>query len=451
MARHTYTILSMMKDEGHSLIEWVAFHNHIGFDNICVYTNDCNDGTDDMLIRLEELGWCRHFRNDIPEGKKPQPHALSLATQNRHVTNSDWVLVMDADEFLSIKCGRGRISDLVERMPEEADAMAITWRFFGSAEVTDWNPGLVTETYTKAAPDQFKKGWGVKTLFKPYEDMKLGIHRPHIKKAKQDPAKAKQLFDQKWVNGSGDWMPDEFSLSGWRSTKPTLGYKLAELNHYAVKSYEAYLLRRVRGNVNNKADKYNAAYFALFDRNEIEETNVHRHLNGVKKKIAKILSDPVMAKLYEQALEYHQGRVEMLRASGEYETWLTDLKEASQVPLDKIDEVLFIQHLPKQWQAKVKELQAKGVPDKTIAKMIAATQTAKKGETRAELMAAAKGEAPPAEAAKVGEDREKVSEAAMTLADNPFLDTPEARALGVPTERPGALTRAHTVKRSETG
>jgi len=430
--KHTYTIMSMMKDEGHSLVEWVAYHTHIGFDNICVYTNNCSDGTDDMLIRLEEMGWVKHFRNDVPEGKKPQPNALTLGTTNKHVTDTEWLLVMDADEFLSIKTGRGRIGDLVGWMEEhepEASAMAITWRFFGSSDVTDWNPGLVIENYTKAAPDKFKKGWGVKTLFKPYEEMKLGIHRPHIKKAKQEPANAKRMFDQIWLNGSGKRMPDEFSLSGWRSTKPTLGYRLVELNHYAVKSYEAYLLRRVRGNVNNKEDKYNAAYFALFDRNEIEETNALRHAKGTKKKMAQILSDPVMRKLQDDALAFHADRVRKLRDSGEYDHWLGELKEASQIPIDRIDEILFIQHLPKQWQDKVKEMQAAGVPDKTIAKMISQTQTAKKGETRKELLEAA-GERPE-DTLDEHSLKSKTADAA-SLDDNPFMDTPEAQALGVP-------------------
>ena len=426
--KHKYTIMSMMKDEGHSLVEWVAYHNHIGFDNICVYTNNCGDGTDEMLIRLEELGWCKHFRNDVPEGAKPQPHALTLGTQNPEVMDSEWILVMDADEFLSVKCGRGWISDLVERIPDEAQAMAITWRFFGSSGQTDWNPGLVIESYTQAAPDKFKKGWGVKTLFKPYRDIKLGIHRPSIKKAKQEPANAKLMFDQLWVNGSGEPMPDEFSLSGWRSTKPTLGYKLAELNHYAVKSYEAYLLRRVRGNVNNKEDKYNAAYFALFDRNEQEVNNALRHARGTRKKMAKILSDPKMRKLQDEALAFHAARVEKLRSTGEYEHWVEELKEASKVSIKELDSVLFIQHLPKKWQAKVKELQAQGVPDKTIAKMIAQTQTAKKGETRAELMAAA-GVGP---APKADEAREEKTEEAMSLDNNPFLEGSEAAELGVP-------------------
>ncbi|WP_281982764.1 glycosyltransferase family 2 protein [Thalassorhabdomicrobium marinisediminis] len=428
MAKHKFTILSMMKDEGHSLVEWVAYHKHIGFDNICVYTNNCGDGTDEMLIRLEELGWVQHFRNDVPEGKKPQPNALALATQNPEVTDSDWILTMDADEFLSIKVGRGWITDLEERMDPQASAMAITWRFFGANGITDWNPGLVIENYTRAAPDMFKKGWGVKTLFKPYRDMKLGIHRPHIKKAKQEPANAKLLFDQLWLNGSGKPMPDEFSLSGWRSTKPTLGYKWAELNHYAVKSYEAYLLRRVRGNVNNKEDKYNAAYFALFDRNEEEHMNATRHAKGTKKKMAQILSDPIMRELQDKALKFHAKRVEMLRSSGEYDQWLADLKAASEIPLEQLDEVLFVQHLPKEWQEKVKELQAAGIPDKKIAKMIAQTQTAKKGDTRKALLEAAGENAEE----KLDAHQLKDKSATGDTLDNPFMNTEAAAGLGVP-------------------
>ncbi|MDB9944332.1 hypothetical protein OAD19_04920 [Octadecabacter sp.] len=292
---------------------------------------------------------------------------------------------MDADEFLSIKVGRGWINDVVERIPPEADAMAITWRFFRANDVTDWNPGLVIENYTRVAPDMFKKGWGVKTLFKPYRDIKLGIYRPHIKKAKQEPANAKLLFDQLLVNGSGDPMPDEFLLSGWRSAKPTLGYKMVELNHYAVKSYEAYLLRRVRGNVNIKEDKYNAAYFALFDRKE-EHLNATRHAKGTKCKMAQILSDPIMRDLQDKALEFHAARVEMLRESGEYDSMLVELKEASKVELDRLDEILFVQHLPKEWQQKVKELQVVDISDKKIAKMISQTQTAEKGDTRKALL-----------------------------------------------------------------
>tara|TARA_B110000977_G_scaffold16666_1_gene20437 strand:+ start:264 stop:527 length:264 start_codon:yes stop_codon:yes gene_type:complete len=71
----------------------------------------------------------QHFENDVPEGKKPQPNALSLATANEEIMDSEWILMMDADEFLSIKVGRGWINDVVERMPprsgRDGDHMAV--------------------------------------------------------------------------------------------------------------------------------------------------------------------------------------------------------------------------------------------------------------------------------------------------------------------------------------
>jgi hypothetical protein len=73
------TAVSMMKDEGPFVIERVAHHLAIGFTDLVVYTNDCSDGTDDMLVRLEELGLCHHRRNVIPQGIRPQPSALNYA------------------------------------------------------------------------------------------------------------------------------------------------------------------------------------------------------------------------------------------------------------------------------------------------------------------------------------------------------------------------------------
>lgn len=383
MPKNRYTILSMMKDEGHCLLEWVAYHHLIGFDNICVYTNNCQDGTDDMLIRLQELGYCKHFRNDVPKGKKPQPHALWLAGKNKDVTDSEWVLTMDADEFVNIKLGDGTVQELVDAVPDDAEGIIITWRFYGSNDVLDWRPGLVIESYTHGAPDRFRKGWGVKSMVRPFPDMKFGIHRPSIKHKASKEGQVEALLALKWVNGGGKPMTESFKKSGWRSTGPTLSYDFVEMNHYAVKSYEAYLLRRLRGNVNNKEDKYNASYFSIFDRNEQEPTvSAARHAPKVKALMDKMLKDKTLAALQDKALAYHAARVDQLRHTGEYDEWVRDLREAGAVRIDQLDEVLFTQHLPKDTQALVRKMQADGVPNKTIAKMIARSTGIRNAERR---------------------------------------------------------------------
>lgn len=371
MTRPRITLLTMMKDEGPALLEWVAYHRLIGADRICVYTNDCGDGTDAMLDRLEAMGHVRHFRNAVPAGGKPQPNALKLAGVNPEVTETDWLLIMDADEFVSVKVGDGMFSDLLTAVSDNTDAIAITWRTFGSDDHVTRPDGLVIDSYTRAAPDDFWKGWGVKTLFRPFDGMRLGIHRPRMRKAGQDPARLAALRAQHWVNGSGDPLPDGFKQSGWRSVEATLGYDLAEMNHYAVKSYDDYLLRRLRGNVNLKDDKYDATYFSLFDRNEEEAPAIRRHSPAVAAAVAELRADPILGPLEQTAQAWHQDQLDILRRSGDYDHWVADLTEAAKLPFEEVDDVLYIKFLSEDARARIEAIRATGVPDREIARSIA--------------------------------------------------------------------------------
>ncbi|MDH5530711.1 MAG: glycosyltransferase family 2 protein, partial [Paracoccaceae bacterium] len=147
------TAVSMMKDEGPFVLEWIAHHMAVGFTDFVVYTNDCTDGTDAMLMRLEELGLAHHRVNAIPDGLRPQPSALNYAQEEKLVGTSDWVLVFDADEFLCIKYGDGTLDDMIGAAKEKgANGIVITWRIFGSSGVEHWSREPVTEQYLQSAP-----------------------------------------------------------------------------------------------------------------------------------------------------------------------------------------------------------------------------------------------------------------------------------------------------------
>lgn len=343
----------------------------VGFTDILVYTNDCSDGTSQMLARLEEMGELRAFPNLVPEGKKPQPNALNLAEKNPAITQSDWVLVMDADEFLHVKTGDGHLRGLLAALPEGTDALALTWRIMGSNGLEAWNPGLVTEQYTRGARDDFRKGWGVKTLFCPFENMKFGIHRPSIKQRNTSPQREAALLDQLWVNGSGRPLTKRFKAEAWRSSTHTVGYDLAEVKHFATRSLENFLLRDLRGNVNNKTGKYDPAYFAIFDRNEDPHDGLKQHLPALKDKRDAYLADPVLAELQTRAEAFHQARLDRLKARADYDTRLQALRTAGAVPYEALSQVLYTQSLPPEAKKQVAGLQAKGVPDSHIAQMIA--------------------------------------------------------------------------------
>jgi len=329
------TAVSMMKDEGPFLIEWVAHHLAVGFTDLVVYTNDCSDGTDNMLIRLEQLGLCHHRRNVIPDGIRPQPSALNYAQEEAVVQQSDWVMVFDADEFLSIRYGDGTLDDLITATKDKrANGVVVTWRIFGSAGVVDWSRAPVTEQYLMAAPQSWNKGWGVKTLFTFDADFwKLGIHRPKIK---NKHIKTNFPDSIKWLTGSGKEMEDYFKFRGWRSITRTVGYDWVQLNHYAVKSVDSYAIRKMRGNVNNKSDKYNPDYWSLQDRNEVLDETMLRYSRARSEIVSQLLKDPELNRLHNLAIDRAEARLDELRQTDAYHQLVADLAIASTVPITQI-------------------------------------------------------------------------------------------------------------------
>ncbi|WP_090209402.1 glycosyltransferase family 2 protein [Yoonia litorea] len=325
----------MMKDEAPFLLEWFAHHLAVGFTDILVYTNDCTDGTVEMLMRLEELGLGHHRPNRVPEGGKPQPSAIKHAQAEPLVRASDWMILLDADEFLAVKHPSGTVDGMItDAVARDANGIVITWRIFGSGGQVAWSRAPVTEQYLRAAPELWNKGWGVKTLFKfDPTYWKLGIHRPSIKNRWLETEFPETV---KWLNGSGDPMEDYFKFRGWRSIRRTLGYDWAQMNHYAVKSVDAYAVRKFRGNVNNKKDKYNADYWALQDRNEVEDKAILRHAAMRQAIMDELLTDPVLNRLHFAALDAIEAKLAAYKATDAYCQLRDALIEASNVPITQV-------------------------------------------------------------------------------------------------------------------
>ncbi len=331
----TVMAVSMMKDEAPYLLEWFAHHLAVGFTDILVYTNDCTDGTVEMLQRLEELGLGYHRHNVIKEGVKPQPSAIAHAEREPLVGAADWLMIFDADEFLCINHPSGDLDGMISAAVErEANGIVVTWRVFGSGFVTDWSRAPVTEQYQFAAPPLWRMGWGVKTLFNyDPENWRLGIHRPKIR---NKHLKTDFPDTVRWLNGSGQPMEDYFKFRGWRSIRRTLGYDWAQLNHYAVKSIDSYAIRKFRGNVNYKKDKYNADYWALQDRNEVRDDKILRHAARRDEIMTELLGDPVLGRLHEAAMQRVEARLDEFKKTDAYAQLKEDLLRAGEVPITQV-------------------------------------------------------------------------------------------------------------------
>lgn len=328
--------LSTMKDEGPFVVEWVAHHLAIGFTDLMVYTNDCSDGTDALLKRLEAMDIGVHHRdNVIPEGMKPHPSMLKSAGDEQLVIDSDWLLVLDADEFMCINHPLGTLDGLVADLNAmDAHAMVLTWRIFGSSGIRDWSRAPITDQFTRAAPEFWNKGWGTKTMLR-YDPkyLRLGMHRPIIKSQHKDTDYPESVL---WVNGSGRPLEEWFKFRGWRSIRRTVGYDWGQINHYAIKSMDAYSLRKFRGNANLKKDKYNSDYWSLQDRNEVEDTRIFRHRERRAEIMDWLLQDDEVRRLHDAAHARAEARLAEYQQSPDYQAYVANLVAASNVPISQV-------------------------------------------------------------------------------------------------------------------
>ncbi|MEY8116849.1 glycosyltransferase family 2 protein [Falsihalocynthiibacter sp. BN13B15] len=315
-------IVTTMKNEGPFILEWVAYHKSIGVDELLVYTNDCDDGTDTLLDVLQEKGELQHRDNPFKEsGLKPQHAALQAAESEPQIKNADWVTCIDVDEFITIHAGKGKLADLFHAV-KDANMISMTWRLFGNDNVHEFKDGFITEQFNSCAPEYIRKphqAWGFKTLFRTIGIFKkLGVHRPKGLRP--------QLWEQiKWVNGSGAPLPSKMFRNGWRSTPDTYGYDLVTLNHYAVRSAESFLVKRDRGRVNHVDRDQGLAYWFRMNNNAEHNTQIHRNLPAAKAEFDRLMADPNIRAAHEFSVQRHREKIDALRATDNYAKFYQEL------------------------------------------------------------------------------------------------------------------------------
>ena len=301
-------VVACMKDEGPYILEWIAYHLAIGFDNFLIYTNDCSDGTVEILNTLQTMGVLTHVDNTKWKGQSPQQHALNKSIKHPLVLNSDWIAHFDTDEFVNIHVGNGRLDDLFAVMPK-ATNITMTWRLFGYNGVEEITDEPVIEKFDKAAPKYCPKphnSWGFKTLTKNIGAYaKLGCHRPNKIKDEQRDTVA-------WFNGFGKEIQGKILDNGWRSDLRSIGYDVVQLNHYAVRSAQGFLVKRQRGRALQVNRSIGLAYWTRMDFNTHPDASIKRNLPRVVKVLEELKANPKLLELHNKSLEYHQRKAKEL-------------------------------------------------------------------------------------------------------------------------------------------
>jgi hypothetical protein len=320
-------IVTTMKNEGPFMLEWVAYNRSIGFTDFLIYTNDCDDGTDRIAERLQELGLGQHRENPFKPGGSPQRAALKAAQSEPLYREADWLICADCDEFINIRTGKGRLDDLFAAVGD-ADAISVCWKLFGNSGHMDYTEDLVTARFDRCTGEHEYPNFrarGMKTLVRNNDRLwKLRIHRPafHLDRG-----------DVKWVDGGGQPMPDVYLAHGWK-THATFSHEFARMHHYAVRSVDSFLVKRDRGRTNHVADDQGIEYWSNMNYNDSRDTSIHARLPGLRRELTKLLKDPELARLHVAACETHREKIRDLRARdgwGEFRERISQINAAPEL------------------------------------------------------------------------------------------------------------------------
>ncbi|THH38879.1 glycosyltransferase family 2 protein [Aliishimia ponticola] len=298
-----------VRNEAAFLLEWLAHHRAVGFTDFLVFSNDCQDGTDLMLDRLEAMGQLTHLRNDGPHDKRGiQFTALKTAASQDIVKTADWILPLDVDEFVNIHTGDGTLTALFAALPE-ATAITLTWRLFGSSDHVRYKDMPVTRRFARCAPVVMHWPWRsamFKTLYRndgTYR--KPGVHRP------RDP-NPDRLEQARWFDGEGRALPDQFKTRRIFSPYGRSNYALAQLNHYPLGAMESYVVKADRGRAVHSDHLLDLDYWTERNWNTDYDPSIQRYAPATDALLADLRQDPELAALHDTAVRWRKQRFEEL-------------------------------------------------------------------------------------------------------------------------------------------
>ncbi|MBO9436316.1 glycosyltransferase family 2 protein [Ruegeria sp. R13_0] len=315
-------IVSTMKDEAPYLLEWIAYHRAIGFTDFLIYTNDCSDGTDLLLDRLQQNKIVTHVRNVVLK-RGPHKSALKYAQSHQSYASAQWVYVCDVDEFLNVKIGNGHVDDLIAHSPD-AEVIPVAWRLFSNAGQSSLFPGECMKVFTDAEPavsSEDEEGRFVKSLFRPsLKVRRLGLHAPVFDEADENDV----VWCAPWLQSDPESDP--------RRPNDNFGYEIAQVNHYAVRSIDAFLIKRNRGRANHVNERIGKKYWMRWCRGGETDLSIQRHLDAMSREYQKLVSDPIVAHLERGARVYQEQQLGRLLKRDEYLALRQELIEISATP-----------------------------------------------------------------------------------------------------------------------
>lgn len=296
-----FAVLTTMKNEGPFVLDWLAHHRALGFEDFVICTNDCEDGTDALVRRLEEMGLAQHHAT-VKAGSSIQRAAFRQARRLPEVAGAGWLWVCDVDEYLVVHVGDGSVRALVAAGSAGVEVISVPWRVFGAGACRRFEDRPVSGQFALcergARRGEARPVFAKSLIRSPGRVGRIGVHAPLP------------------PDGAPPYRREAPGGRPVRAGQPMMvraRYDVAQVNHYALRSAESFLVKRDRGRVNHVGQDMGLDYWRRFDLTEVECRAIRRYEAAVLELRAALAADPVLARLHAAAVAWHRARIAALR------------------------------------------------------------------------------------------------------------------------------------------
>ncbi len=161
MARRTIAprrlacVLATARNEGPYILDWIAHHRACGFDHAIIYSNDNDDGSDDLLALLADANEITWVQNHLSPAARAQWKAYGHAFKSLpDPLDFRWTMVLDLDEYVGFRTDLfATLGDLIGWQEfQPFDALAMRWLTFAASRTDTWHDAPSTRRFLQREP-----------------------------------------------------------------------------------------------------------------------------------------------------------------------------------------------------------------------------------------------------------------------------------------------------------
>lgn len=259
-------IVTIAKNEGPYIQEWIEFHKLVGVNRFYFYDNESNDNTRDILDK--------YIQDSIVKYTKVPGKAQQLPVYNdaifKYKDECRYLAFIDMDEYIvpsiPFKPLSTIINEIIEHYGKGAAGIGLNWAMYGSSGHVNKPKGLITENYTRRGENSHFGNAHIKTICNPrFISYYVSAHYPIYKLGAYS-------IDESGTKKVYVWFNDNCQ------------YKNLRINHYFSKSKEEYIAKKNRG-LADREGNYDMSQFYKYDLNDVEDYIMKPYIPELKNKI----------------------------------------------------------------------------------------------------------------------------------------------------------------------